>query len=475
MKFRNVMGGAIAMAYGMSISAVIQAQSTVIMSDDFEAMDKTAATLSGDWLWQKQYFTDAGCLTYGGQYPDNPEVAKNQSYFTVKPSAGIGSIYDEYSNQGLIDNGDNNAISGSLSLNVYQDTYSSNNDACHRSRTFKTVTTTSLAQSDITPVSGNYKITGKAKVTKYDSDQNLATGAKVGVFFLVVNNEVTPDASNAYGVMVNTYREVDINGGGVKDIAEDFELDLGDVQDISITAGFYSQNDSGVFDGGIFDDFVVSFGGLSEEEKAAAAAEKAACEDTSTIRFEEEFGDVDATCLTDTYSFPADAEDWGGYADKIKDESIYPFGHFYGGGSISFDCEKVGTGSQRIQFKFEVEGFPGNTSGPRTDWATCTAPATTGLGRLSEVVATQDAGSITLQIPPSPRGESYNNLIMYLETKGGPSVKVTNVSVNAVRRSDPNSGAATGQPSPGLPIPVLPFWALLALVTATGLIAVRKR
>ena len=174
------------------------------------------------------------------------------------------------------------------------------------------------------------------------------------------------------------------------------------------------------------------------------------------------------------YSYPADAETWGGFADGKKYESNYPLGPLYwGGGSITFDCVTTSAGSQRIKFKFEVEGFPGNTNGPETGWATCTA-GTSGLGRLTEGVAAQDAGSITLPIPQGAPGDVYNNLLMYMETAGGPDVKVTNVRVNANQRR-PSSGGSTGQPSPGIPIPVLPFWALLALVTATGLIAVRKR
>lgn len=459
MNVRNVIGSAIAMACGVSISAVVQAQPTVIMSDDFEAMDKAAATLSGGWLWQKQYFSDAGCVSYGGQYPDNPETAKNQSYFTVKPDAGVGTIYDEYSNQGLIDNGDNNAVSGNLSLNVYQDTYSSNNDACHRSRTFKTVTTTSLAASDITPVSGNYKITGKAKVTKYDPDQNLAVGAKVGVFFLVVNNEVTPDASNSYGVMVNSYREIDINGGGVKNIAEDFELSLGDVKDISITAGFYSQNDKTVFDGGIFDDFEVSFGGLSEEQ----VAENAACDDTSVLRFEDAFGFISpntkadmVTCLTDTYTIPKRGKDeqgnptgshtWAGFGDTKRGEQ-YPFYFPDRPGSVTFDCSTV-SGTAEIRFKFEEAPDPtgANPGQPSyfTDKVQCSATS---------------SPSKSVSIPVSE--QVWGNMILYVLTEDVP-VQVKNIKVN-------------GSQEYVSPVPVLPIWGLLGLTGLVGIMGVRRR
>ena len=460
MKFRNVIGGAIAVACGMSISAVIQAQPTVIMSDDFEAMDKSAATLSGGWLWQKQYFTDAGCVTYAGQYPDNPATANNQSYFTVKPGDGIGTIYDEYSNQGLIDNGDNNAISGNLSLNVYQDTYSSNNDACHRSRTFKTVTTTSLATSDITPVSGNYKITGKAKVTKYDSDQNLAVGAKVGVFFLVVNNEVTPDESNSFGVMVNSYREVDINGGGAKDIAEDFELNLGDVKDVSITAGFYSQNDKGVFDGGIFDDFEVSFGGLSEEQ----AAEQAACNDTSVLRFEDAFGFIApktksdmVTCRTDTYTIPKRGTDdqgnptgshtWAGFGDTERGDQ-YPFYFPSQPGSVTFDCSTE-SGTAEIRFKFEEAPDPNGTNPGQPSYFTANVQCDAASSKSSKSV-------------PIPVSEQvWGNMILYVLTEDVP-VQVKNITVN-------------GSQEYVAPVPALPIWGLLGLTGLVGFMGLRRR
>lgn len=442
------------------------AQVTVVMEDDFESYDKNAALIGGDWEEQKFYWDDTGCSEYAGEYPawssGGPVAAQNVNYFT---QSAQGGPYSEYTKQGLSDNTNN--VADALGLEVRQDAYGAANDACTTHRVFKRFTTTSLASEDIVLESGDYKIEGRAMISEYAADNSAS--AAVGVFLTIQL------ADAPYTTLVNQYRDLTVSKSSVTDIAEDFEVDLGSNTNLNVTVGMFSRTPQNTVASAIFDNFSLSFGGLTEEEKAALAAETAACENTSTIRFEEEFGDVDATCLTDTYSFPADAEDWGGYADKIKDESLYPFGHFYGGGTITLDCEKVGTGSQRVKFKFEVEGFPGNTNGPETDWATCTAPATSGLGRLSEVVATQDAGSITLQIPASPRGESYNNLIMYLETKGGADVKVTNVAITAARRSDPNSGAATGQPSPGMPIPVLPFWALLALVTATGLIAVRKR
>ena len=310
-------------ASALCISGSVGAQVVEIIEvDDFDDYSLTDDYIDG-WFQQMIFWNDSACTSYKSVDPSNPKAAENRNYFTVANGAG-GSPdstgkWGYYDQMGLSDK----PISGAISLNLYPNDYHANPASeygvpCHYVRAFKTVTTTSLATRDITPESGNYKINAKVMIDPSRSDRELKNGHTVGVFLLITNNEVTPAADNGWGIMFNTYREVPL-AGDVLTVAEDFAVDLGDVEDVTISAGLYNQTVPAVYDGSFWDDFSLTFGGLTEEEKAAAAAEKAACEDTSTIRFEEEFGDVDATCLTDTYSFPADAQDWGGYADKIKD------------------------------------------------------------------------------------------------------------------------------------------------------------
>lgn len=442
------------------------AQPVVIVEDDFEAQDLDQALIGNDWKFQLMGFTDAGCQTYQYVYPDNPIDAENRSYFTVTPGGGgIGSIYDNYNWAGL---SDQPIGSGAQSLNVYPDGYAVNNIACSRSRIFQSVTTASAAGDGVTLSSGNYKISADLMMSPFSPDRFLQAGHVVGVFLTVINNEVVAGPENNYGVMLNVYREVELGGDPVE-VAEDFEVELGDVTDVTMLAGVYNQTDLGVGDGSWWDNFSFTIGDLTEEQ----LAEIAACEDTSTIRFEEEFGGSEATCASDTYEWPEEAESFGGFADAIRDESLYPMS-FVMGGQINFDCTTNSSSeTQRVRFKFENEPFPLNIPEFFTDWVECPSEAAL-LTRLSEVRSVANGGgALSVDIPIRGFNETYNNFLMFLETQGGPSVTVTNVSVTSYyeapdRTRDPD-------PDPAEPIPVLPLGGLLGLITLLGYMGYRRR
>ncbi|MDG2442996.1 MAG: IPTL-CTERM sorting domain-containing protein [Luminiphilus sp.] len=465
MNIKMVCGAVVALA--AAFSSVGHAQTT-LMSDDFESLDKTAALVGNDWLWQKQYFTDAGCVTYNNQYPGNPEAAKNQNYFTVIGAGGGGTSYGEYSNQGIAD-GDN-SISGDLSLNVYADTYGLSNDACTRSRTFKTVTTTSLASDDVTLASGEYTVAAKAKISFYDADQTLKSGAKVGVFLTVIDLDDTTETNN-YGIITNTYREVAISKAGVVTVAEKFDVALGTSTNLSVTAGFYSQNDLGAGDGGIWDYFSLSFATQSEQEAEAEAVENAACADTSVLRFEDAFGGAEVKCLTDTYQVPADAESFAGFGDTKRNVDMYPF---YKPESITFDCATV-SGSAEVSFQFENAPYPANTSIYRTDSVTCnsgTSSVGSGTGKQSSLAGKT---SKTIAIPAGDT-TTWGNLLLYV--KGEAPVTITDIKVVGGYSGTAATAAAAADAAAAkaaAPVPALPIWGLLALSGLIGFMGLRRR
>ena len=475
MNIKTVRSAVVALA--AAFSSVGYAQTT-IMSDDFESLDKTAELVGNDWLWQKQYFKDAGCVTYDNQYPADPEAAKNQNYFTVNGAGGGGTFHGEYSNQGIAD-GDN-SISGDLSLNVYADTYGLSNDACARSRTFKTVTTASLASDGVTLSSGKYTIAAKAKISSYDSDQTLVSGAKVGVFLTIQDLDDTSETNN-YGLITNTYREVAISNAGVVTVAEEFDVALGTSTNLSVTAGFYSQNDLGAGDGGIWDDFAVSFATQSEQEAAAEAAENAACADTSTLRFEDPFGGAKVTCLTDTYTVPSDAESFAGFGDTKRNVDIYPF---YKPESITFDCSTA-SGTADVSFQFENAPYPANTSVYRTNSVTCnsgTASVSASIGRQRSLEGEDDrsyssaGASKTITIPAGDT-TLWGNLLLYVNVGGAP-VTITNIQVNGGFSGAAATAASAADAEAArraLPVPTMPIWGLFGLTGLIGFMGLRRR
>ena len=183
------------------------------------------------------------------------------------------------------------------------------------------------------------------------------------------------------------------------------------------------------------------------------------------IHLEEVFGGAvyDASdCANPTYTFPAGANDggpvfpWAGFADKIAAESAYPYSFPYGG-DITFTASADAAG-QRMRFKFEREGYPGDTTGFYTDWV----EVPTEVGSRAALSVSFDASE----------GE-YNNFLMYLETSGGASVAMTGLTVTPAAAPPPPPPAPPA--APATPVPALPFWALLGLAGLVGLFGFRRR
>lgn len=200
---------------------------------------------------------------------------------------------------------------------------------------------------------------------------------------------------------------------------------------------------------------------ISRSEAPPPAPEE--CEEG--IHLEEVFGGAvyDASdCANPTYTFPAGANDggpvypWAGFADKIAAEGAYPYSFPYGG-DITFTASADAAG-QRMRFKFEREGFPGDVTGFYTDWV----EVPTEVGSRAALSVSFDASE----------GE-YNNFLMYLETSGGASVAMTGLTVTPAAAPPPPPPAPPA--APATPVPALPFWALLGLAGLVGLFGFRRR
>lgn len=183
------------------------------------------------------------------------------------------------------------------------------------------------------------------------------------------------------------------------------------------------------------------------------------------IHLEEVFGGAvyDASdCANPTYTFPAGANDggpvfpWAGFADKIAAEGAYPYSFPYGG-DITFTASADAAG-QRMRFKFEREGFPGDTTGFYTDWVE---------------VPTEVGSRAALSVSFGASEGEYNNFLMYLETSGGASVAMTGLTVTPAAAPPPPPPAPPA--APATPVPALPFWALLGLAGLVGLFGFRRR
>ena len=439
---------------GVSIAFASSAAGQVVELIEADGLEDQ--TLNGDvisgWIFQDVGFSDPACANYMYVYPDNPGSVptENRNYFTVAKNAGGGpastEAYTEYSRVGLSDQG----IGGNMSLNVYATGASNDsNVGCHRSTLFKTVNTTQLSERGITPESGNFKINAKVMMNPFSEVRELAEGHKVGVALVIINNEVTPAEDNGWGIMVNTTREVAL-AGDVVTVAEDFEIDLGDVQDITIRAGVYNQTVYQQYDGTYWDDFSLTVGDLTEEQ----LAEQAACNDTGVLRFEDAFGYTDTvkksdmvTCLTDTYTWPTGAEDWAGFGDTKRGDQ-YPFYFPSQPGSVTFECSTE-SGTADIKFKFEEAPDPNGTNPGQPSYFTDSVQCSSAESRASKSVS----------IPVSE--QVWGNMILYVETRDVP-VQVKNIKVN-------------GSQEYVAPVPALPIWGLLGLTGLVGVMGMRRR
>lgn len=437
----------LALVGSLAVPFIATAQ-TVVVSDDFESYAFKDDPM-GDWKQRVFKFSDAGCATFVTAFPDftqGPGVFKD---FWGLQYYNIGGL-----NTGSYMSGTNNLLVADQSQDV--------SDACHQVRVVREVP--SSDSSDL----------GEGKVVDYsftvdvkpsnDSVANSAS-AKFSIFLGFYN------VADQYRTIKEIFLPVDLTEGTVT--LTEAALNLKNYDNILVTAGMYAQADAGDQAVGNFDDMSVSW---VENSDAAAAEELAACEDTSTIRFDGEFEGADVTCKTDTYDFPADAESFAGFADGNRDESLYPF-FFPDGGQITFDCaSNSATETQRVRFKFERAPYPNNNPEFYTDWVECPATGTSeGITRLSEIRVADTTGAQSVDIPIRGFGESYDSFLLYLETAGGPSVTVTNVQVTSNYSGDYGPNGPTPRNTPDAePIPVLPLGGLLGLISLLGFIGYRR-
>ena len=424
---------------------------TVVVTDDFESYAAGADPL-GDWKQRVFKFSDAGCQSFTGAYPDF-----TQGPAVMKDFFGLAS---PYYNIGGLDT--TSYMSGSKNL-IVADQSQDVPDACHQVRVvreFASSAGTNYGEGKV--VDYTFSIDVKPnKDTVYPNQASAKFMLYLGFF----------DINNSYNTVKEVFLPVDLTAGTVT--LSETGLNLKAFSNILVQPGIIAQADAGEQAVSNWDNMSVSW---VENADAALAEENEACEDTGTIRFDGAFGDAKVTCKTDTYEFPADAESFAGFSDGNRDESLYPF-FFPGGGEITFNCSSnSATETQRIRFKFERAPFPNNNPEFFTDWVECPTNASTGLQRLSEVTALDAAGSMSVSVPIRGYSESYDSFLMFLETAGGPSVTVTDVAVTPVDYGDYGPNGPTQNNSSGAePIPVLPFGGLFGLAVLLGYLGWRKR
>lgn len=422
---------------------------TVVVTDDFESYAYQAQPL-GDWKQRVFKFSDAGCQTFTGATPGFDQGPANMEDFF-----GL-----EYYNIGGLDltsymSGTKNLIVADQSEHVF--------DACHQVRVVREFITSSesdLGEGKVVDYSFAIDVKPNSS-SEYPNDTSAAFMLYLGFF--------NPD--NEYSTIKEVFLPVDLSAGTVT--LSETGLNFKSLPNILAVVGIIAQADAGDQAVSNWDNMSVSW---VENSDAALAEETAACEDTSTIRFDGAFDGAEATCRTDTYEFPVGAASYAGFADSYRDESLYPF-HFPSGGKITFDCTSNSqTETQRVRFKFERAPYPNNEPEFFTDWVECPAE-TAALTRLSEVHSVANGeGALSVDIPIRGFNQSYDSFLLFLETQGGPSVTLTNVAVTSYYDGDYGPNGPTPQSTPDAePIPVLPLGGLLGLITLLGYMGYRRR
>lgn len=398
----------------VALTVSLSATAGVVYTDDMEAYSTgTCDAAIGNWKYREYQYGAASCSGAPTLvYPDFSQAAAQlQDKFAC----------NYYNIAGVVPGGDANAITGkSLAIADHDENVSA---ACHRIQA-----AVELASGATDLGEGQQVIyTFEAKVKSNQYGDNSPSGADVGILFVVL------DIDAGYSVIIEKRESVVPSSGSV---SKTFEVNLEGKSNILVQAGFYAQADDTKQAQAQWDDMKLSW---AVNDSAVAAAEAAACADTSVLRFEDAFGNAKVTCRTDTYEWPTGAEDWAGFGDT-KRGGQYPFYFPRSAGSISFDCSTQ-SGTAKVRFKLENAPFPSNESNYYTSWVDC---GTTSASK-----------SVSL-----PAGDTvWGNLLLYVGTKDVP-VSVKNVQVNG---------------SVAAPIPVLPVWALLGLVSLIALAGFRRR
>ena len=208
----------------------VQVSASNLFSENFDAMDDTAAKIPG-WKFFDNNYSDAGCTVADGTY--GPLDLDNRNFITTNSSA------DPYFRAGL-EKGNDNAISGT-SMRVYENHYAGAK-TCNRIQVFKEFTTGFGANM-------SYSFTAKMMNQKYAT--NVA-GSKQGMFVKVL------DVANGYSETLRKYVPIDPPA-----TAAEQEV-LFTIPDISkygggaiLQIGFYAEGPGNQASGAMWDDVSV--------------------------------------------------------------------------------------------------------------------------------------------------------------------------------------------------------------------------
>lgn len=126
----------------------------------------------------------------------------------------------------------------------------------------------------------------------------------------------------------------------------------------------------------------------------------------------EGFGNVSFDAATSTYTFPSNAEVWGGFANTNAD--LFPF-NFELGGKVTFTGAIPSGGSDvALNFRFEKNAFPDVDPAFSTDNVT--------VSGLTEK-------TYTVYIPPQDAENTYSSLLLYLVDQDAPVI-IKNIVVS---------------------------------------------
>ncbi|MBF7074232.1 glycoside hydrolase family 16 protein [Glaciecola sp. MH2013] len=126
----------------------------------------------------------------------------------------------------------------------------------------------------------------------------------------------------------------------------------------------------------------------------------------------EGFGNVSFDAATSTYTFPANAEVWGGFANTNTD--LYPL-TFERGGKVTFTGSiPSGESDVTVNFRFEKAAFPDVDPAFSTD---------------NVVVSGLTEQTYTVYIPPQDAENTYSSFLLYLVDRDSPVI-IKNIVVS---------------------------------------------
>lgn len=398
----------------MMASAVSSAGN--VITETFEDYTAGCDAVIGNWTWRELQYSDAGCSTFAAVVPGYDQgPAQLKDLFSCPYYNVAGLINDPIPG---------NSITGQTL--AIADNAEGNATACHRIQAALEVTTGSTDLGEGQPVI--YTFAANVRSNQYGDN---SADSEVGIMFTVL------DIDAGYAAITEQRVPVVPSDGSVE---QTFEVDLTGRSNILVQAGFYAQANADDQAQAQWDDFTLDW---AVNDSEAAAQEAAACADTSVIRFEDAFGNAEVTCKTDTYTWPADAEDWAGFGDTARGD-YYPM-YFPNGGTITFTGEAAS--AAKVSFQLENRPFPNNALVVRTE----------------EVEVTAN-GTYSVDIP-ADLDDPYYNLLLYVGTRDVP-VKVADITV---------TGSETWDPLKLRVIPTLPIWGIFGLITLLGWMGLRRR